>query len=312
MASYSESPEEVRGRRDLAVSVAFFLLSLVVLYLPGGVQSQIAATFRATLLRPFLFTQETLAQARLRAEEAGNLQARLDSLASQLAAQASLVDENRRLHELLELQERAPADFLPASVIRPGTPGSESVFLLDAGSEQGVQVGDPVIMREGRIGLVGVVQQVRGGSAIGLDWSHPEFRASAMTADGLVYGMVEPLRGLFREDDRLLIDGIPFYETLEVGSLITTSGLGGIYPRGIPIGVVERLYDEEGGWRTSYLLRPVVETGSVRHVLVVLGDGIPAGALELSGGGVDGTALPDTTGSPGSTVSPPADSGGSP
>jgi rod shape-determining protein MreC len=312
MASYSESPEEVRGRRDLAVAAVFFLLSLVVLYLPGGVQSQIAATFRATLLRPFLFTQETLAQARLRAEEASSLQILLDSLASQLAAQAPLVDENRRLHELLELRELAPADYLPASVIRPGTPGSESMFLLDTGSEQGVQVGDPVIMREGRIGLVGVVQQVRGGSAIGLDWSHPEFRASAMTADGLVYGIVEPLRGLFREDDRLLIDGIPFYETLEAGDLITTSGLGGVYPRGIPIGVVERLYDEEGGWRTSYLLRPVVETGSVRHVLVVLGDGIPEGVLERFGGGGDGTAASYSSGNPAPTESPPPFPGGSP
>ena len=80
MASYSESPEEARGRRELAAAAVFFLLALVVLYLPGGVQSQVAATFRAPLLRPFLFTQETLAQARLRAEEAGNLQTRLDSV----------------------------------------------------------------------------------------------------------------------------------------------------------------------------------------------------------------------------------------
>jgi rod shape-determining protein MreC len=312
MASYSESPEEARGRRELTAAVVFFLLALVVLYLPGGVQSQVAATFRATLLRPFLFTQETLAQARLRAEEAGNLQTRLDSLASKLAAQAPLVDENRRLRELLELRERAPAQFLPASVIRPGTPGSESMFLLDVGSEQGVEVGDPVIMREGRIGLVGVIQQVRRGSAIGLDWSHPDFRASAMAEDGSVYGIVEPLRGLFRENDRLLIDGIPFYEELEEGSLITTSGLGGIYPRGIPIGVVGGLYDEEGSWRTTYFLRPIVETGSVRHVLVVLGDEVPDGVLELFSGEEEGSARPDSAGGPGPNVPLPILSGGRP
>jgi rod shape-determining protein MreC len=281
MASYTDLPEEARGRRDLTVAVGFFLLSLVVLYLPGGVQSQVAASFRATVLRPFLFTQESLAQARLRAEDAGGLQARLDSLASILAAQAPLVDESRRLHELLELRQRAPEDFQPASVIRPGTQGSESMFLLDVGSEQGVQAGDPVIMREGRIGLVGVVQQVRRGSAIGVDWSHPDFRASAMTADGTVYGIVEPWRGLFREEDRLLLDGIPYYETLELGTLITTSGLGGIFPRGIPIGVVEEKAGEEGNWLKRYWLRPVVETGSVTHVLVVLGDGVPEGILEL-------------------------------
>lgn len=243
-----------------------------------------AAGFRATILRPFLLIQEVLAQARLHAEEAGGLQARLDSLAAQIVIQAPLVEENRHLHELLELRDRDPATFLPASVIRPGTPGSESMFLLDVGSEDGVRVGDPVIMRDGRIGLVGVIQQVRRGSAIGLDWSHPDFRASAMTEDGSVFGFVQPVRGLFREQDRLLLDGTPFYESLPPGTLITTSGLGGVYPRGIPIGHVESVAGEEGGWRKSYWLRPLVETGSVTHALVVLGDGIPEDILQSFGG----------------------------
>jgi rod shape-determining protein MreC len=281
MASYSDSPEEGRGRRDLTVAVVFLLLSIVVLYLPPEMQSQMAAGFRATLLRPFIAMQEGVAKARLRAEDGARLQSQLDSLASALAGQAHLVEESRRLHEILELRERAPDLLLPASVIRPGTTGSESMFLLDVGSEAGVQAGDPVIMRDGRIGLVGVIREVRRGASIGLDWSHPEFRASAMTADGSVFGMVVPHRGLFREEDRLMLDGTPYYERLEPGTQILTSGLGGIYPRGIPIGWVVELAEQENRWRKGYWLRPSVETGSVTHVLVVLGDGIPEGIMEL-------------------------------
>lgn len=281
MASYTDSPEEGRGRRDLTVALVFLFLSLVVLYLPAGLQNQVAAGLRATVLRPFIMTQEALAQARLRAEDARQLQARLDSLAALLATQAPLVEESRRLHELLELRERAPRTFLPASVIRPGTAGSESMFLLDVGSEQGVRSGDPVVMRSGRIGLLGVIQEVRRGAAIGLDWSHPEFQASAMTEDGSVYGLVEPRRGLFREEDRLLLNGTPYYERLEPGTLITTSGLGGVYPRGIPIGIVEEVAEQEGRWRKAYWLRPMVEPGSANHVLVVLGDGVAEGILDL-------------------------------
>jgi len=296
MASYSDSPDETRGRRDLTVALVFILLSLLVLYLPAGAQSQVAAVFRGSVLRPFLFTQEALARARLQAEEAGDLQSRLDSLATLVTTQAPLVEENRRLHELLNLRERAPNTFLPTSVIRPGTPGSESMFLLDVGSDQGVRAGDPVIMRSGRIGLVGVVQQVRGGSSIGIDWSHPDFRASGMTANGTVFGMVIPWRGLFREEDRLLLDGTPFYEDLEPGTLITTSGLGGIFPRGIPIGTVEGVAEEEGRWRRSYWLRPIVERGTVRHALVVVGDGSSERMMELFGS--EGTDV-DSVGTPG-------------
>ena len=281
MASFTDSPEEARGRRNLMVALAFLFLSIVVLYLPSGVQNQISAGLRATVLRPFIATQEALAQARLRAEDARRLQASLDSLAAIVASQAPLVEESRRLHQLLGLRERAPRTFLPASVIRPGTAGSESMFLLDVGSEQGVRVGDPVVMRSGDIGLVGVIQQVRRGVAIALDWSHPEFRASAMTADGEIYGMVRPWRGLFREEDRLLLDGTPYYERLEPETLITTSGLGGVFPRGIPIGTVEEVAEEEGRWRKAYWLRPAVGTGVAHHVLVVLRDTAAEGMMEL-------------------------------
>ena len=289
MAVSTDSPEEAWRRRDRTVAVGFFVLSLVILYLPAGVQGELAAALRATALRPFLLTQETLVQVRLHAEKAEVLQARLDSLAAIVTIQAPLVQENRHLHELLGLWERAPSVFLPATVIRPGTPGSESVFLLDVGSERGVKPGDAVIMRDGQIGLVGMIRQVRGGSSIGIDWSHPDFRASAMTADSSVFGIVEPWRGPFREGDRLILNGTPYHETLAAGTLITTSGLGGIFPRGIPVGVVEGVQEEEGRWRKSYWLRPVVEKGSVTHALVVRGGGAPEAIMELFGEGGSGS-----------------------
>lgn len=280
MASYTESPDEGRGRRNLTIAVTFLVLSIVVLYLPPQAQGGIAAGFRATLLRPFIITQESLAQARMRAEEAVHLQAQLDSLAAVLAGQAHLVEETQRLHELLDLREWAPEAFVPASVIRPGTAGSESMFLLDRGYTAGIRAGDPVIMRDGRIGLVGVVREVRRRTAIGIDWTHPEFRASAMSSDGRVFGIVEPHRGAFREEDRLLFNGTPFYERLEPGTPILASGLGGVYPRGIPIGWVVELAEQEGRWRKGYWLRPAVEVGSVTHVLVVVAEEIPGELLE--------------------------------
>jgi rod shape-determining protein MreC len=145
------------------------------------------------------------------------------------------------------------------------------MFLLDAGSDQGLRAGDPVLMRNGRIGLVGVIREVSPGGAIGVDWSHPDFKASAMTADGQVNGLVEPRPGLFRGASRLLLNAIPYFERLEPGTLITTSGLGGVYPRGIPIGEVLELHREEGRWLSEYWLRPIVDPAQVTHVLVVRG-----------------------------------------
>ncbi|MFC1662258.1 rod shape-determining protein MreC [Gemmatimonadota bacterium] len=283
MAKTTHSPEDGRERRELTVAVVFFLLSVVVLYLPRETQGQIAGGLRATILRPFILTQQALVQAQERAEDMARLQARLDSLATRVASQSVVAEENRRLRDLLGLTEGQEETFVPASVIRPGTAGSESVFLLDVGSEKGIRPGDPVVMRGGRLGLLGVVHQVRRGAAIGLDWSHPDFRASGMTEGGGVFGIVLSQRGAFREEDRLRLNGTPFHEEVVPGTLVATSGLGGVFPRGIPVGWVETLADTAAGWRKDYWLRPVVELGGATHALVVRGDTLVEGILRLFG-----------------------------
>ena len=296
MASYTDPPEDGRGRRDLSVAVVFLVLAVLVLYLPSGTQGQVAEALRGTVLRPFTMIQETLAQAALRAEGALTLQAKLDSLGSIVASQSTLAEENRNLRELLDIENRVPGAFVHANLIRPRTMGSGSLFLLDVGTRDGVGAGDPVLMRSGRIGLVGKVLSATPNTAVGLDWSHPDFTATAMTADGQVFGLVEPRPGTFRGGDRLLLSAIPYNERLAPGTLIITSGLGGVFPRGIPIGEVLELHQDEGQWNSEYWLRPVVHPGSVTHVLVAKADSASVAAMGVLGLAGDTLLVPGSEG----------------
>lgn len=272
--AYTPENDEAVGRRRLFVAILFVLLSLVVVNLPPEPRQRLGAALRTTVLRPFLTVQEALARARVRSTEAARLQAEVDSLVAVLSTQSAVAEENRRLRELLELSRRTGPSFVPASAMRSGTAGSESMLVLNAGSEEGIRAGSPVVVKEG---LVGVVREVREGSSIAMDWTHPDFRASGMTVDGRSFGIVEPRRGEFREGDRLLLNGIAFYTDLTRGTRVVTSGLGGVYPRGIPVGTVLELAEAEGRWRKSYWLRPAVEPGSVTHVLVAVEeDGLPS------------------------------------
>jgi rod shape-determining protein MreC len=151
------------------------------------------------------------------------------------------------------------------------------MFILAVGSREGVREGAPVVSARG---LVGVVQDVGERSARGIDWTHPDFRPSAMLADGSAFGIVENVRGAFREQDRLVLNGIAYHEAVAEGTLVLTSGLGGVYPRGIPIGSVESIAETQGEWLRSYWLRPAVEPGSVTHVLVETVSG-PRDLLDL-------------------------------
>lgn len=254
-----------RRRRDDVLAGMVILLGVVLLFVPDSVQGPIRGSLRRTVLRPFVATQAALAETPLRREDPAALQAERDSLAVLAAAQAPLAEENRRLRALLDLKPRLGESWVSASVLRLGVGPAESTFMVSAGRAEGVRVGSAVISSGG---LLGVVENVDEHTAQAIDWTHPDFRASAMTADGNVYGLVEPRRGRFREEDELRLTGAPFHSDLRPGTRVVTSGRGGIYPRGIPVGAVVGIEDADTGWRKSYLLRPAVRPESAKEIFV--------------------------------------------
>jgi rod shape-determining protein MreC len=151
------------------------------------------------------------------------------------------------------------------------------MFLLDVGALDGVAENDAVVTPDG---LLGAIRGVTPRTSVAMDWTHPDFRASAMTLDGEVLGVVEPSAGSFREEDRLLFRGVPYHTDVQVGTLVVTSGVGAVYPRGIPLGVVGELAETDAGWARSYFLEPAARPGSETHVLVL---GRPEGTeMELT------------------------------
>jgi rod shape-determining protein MreC len=269
MPNYKSNHNGSGRARSGLISLGFFVLSVVTLYLPDSSQDEVASLLRGSLLRPFILAQEGLVRRSIHAEDTEDLQRQLDSLEVVIANSNTLAEENDRLRRLLTLSNRNPAQYVAASVIRSGTPGSESMFMLDVGTRSGVTRDSPVIM--GR-GLLGVVREAQANSATAMDWTHPQFAVSAMTVDGAVYGIARATPGRFREADRLLLNGVPFRQELGPGVSLVTSGLGGVYPRGIPIGVVIEESAAEEGWQRSYWLQPFVSPGEATHANVLVPD----------------------------------------
>jgi rod shape-determining protein MreC len=245
----------------------FLAIALLLFFLPAQYQSTIRQNIRGSLFRPLTAMQVELNAKRSSGADVGIILAERDSLYALVSAQASLTEENRRLRSLLGLRARAEPHFVPAEVVRVGIAGAESTFMVNVGAEHGVVVGSPVV---GAGGLLGVIWEVDRVTAHAIDWSHPEFRVSAMAAGGEAYGLVEPRRGRFREEDLLVLTGAPFHSDVRPGSRIVTSGRGGVYPRGIPVGIVLGIEDADTGWRKSYLLRPAVRPEEVTHALVAV------------------------------------------
>jgi rod shape-determining protein MreC len=257
-----------RGRRrDAAIAGGLLLLALFLFLLPAGYQRPVRQAVRGTVLQPFLSMQAELVARRNRSVDVNELRAQRDSLAALVLAQATLAEDNRRLRSLLGLSARVESEFLPTEVIWVRLPGAESTFLLPVGERHGVYVGSTVV---GSGGLIGVVWEVDENTSQGIDWTHPEFAASAMTANGDVYGIVEPRRGRFREEDVLVMTQAPFHSDVRPGTRVVTSGRGLVHPRGVPLGTVVGIEEADTGWRKSYLLQPAMRPESATHALVAI------------------------------------------
>ncbi|MBA2571923.1 MAG: hypothetical protein H0V06_02675 [Gemmatimonadetes bacterium] len=211
--------------------------------------------------------QQATADREGRFADPARLRAERDSLAVYLVGQSNLASENLRLRTLLGLRERVPYSFVPAEIKRLGGIDQRGAFFLTAGARQGVQPGYTIIAAGG---LVGQVRDSDPGMAHGIDWTHTDFRASAMTTDGETYGIVEP-RTTRAGEQVLALTGTAAHTELRPGTLIVTSGQGGVYPRGIPIGRVLQTEkdDQATDWRRSYLLRPLVSPTAMDYVLVL-------------------------------------------
>ena len=279
MAGQSRDSGEGR-RRDFLLTAGVILGSLIVLNLPPGPQRSMRLLLRETVLSPLLDINGAITRMRERALDFNVLRAQMDSVAALVAQRRTLAEENRQLREALALREREGSRVRAVTVVRTGTPGTESVFLVDAGAAEGIRAFNAVATEAG---LLGQVQEVYSGRAVAIDWSHPDFRVSAMTPDGRAHGLVEAVRGAFREQDRLILRGTAFLSDLAPGEELLTSGRGGTFPRGIRIGWVAGPAEASAGWSRSYYVDPAVYPGAATHALVYL-DRIADPVVADSGG----------------------------
>lgn len=265
------------SRADTALVATCALLALLATVLPLPIRDAIASSLRRTLVAPLLALQERAERARTAFAERDAVAARLDSLVLRNAELGKMAQENVQLRGLLSLARQLQWGFVPAEALHGQGLGDEHVLLLTKGENAGVRMRSGVVAPDG---LVGQVTTVDPRSSLAILWTHPDFRASAMSADGSAFGIVRPHLG--DESGRSLLElrGVAFRDALEPGTLITTSGLGGVYPRGIPIGVVLRDIKTNEVWSRAYLLRPAVYPPDVSNVMILSPQRVAEGAMD--------------------------------
>ena len=262
------------SRVDVIVLVTAALLALVARGLPPNLRDPVASSMRRTFLAPLVMLQERAEASRRSLLLDAERTAIRDSVALRAMAVSSLESENDRLRQLIGLGARVRWGFVPAEAIHGRGVRDVTTMTLTAGSNAGVRGLSPVISPEGVVGTVSNVDPTMSEAMI---WTHPDFRVSAMSEDGSAFGIVQAHAPSATTGYLMEMRGIPFRSQLKPGQLIVSSGLGGVWPRGIPIGTVLSEISTAEGWARTYLLKPVVSPADVGAVMILKSDRVTKG-----------------------------------
>jgi len=188
--------------------------------------------------------------------EAAFLQQRIDQLEEQAL-------ETRRLQGLLAMRETWRADYLAARVVGKDATNWFKTILIDRGSRSGLRRNLPVVAPDG---LVGRVVEVTPSTAKVQLITDPVSAAGALMQRTRVTGIVSG-----HLDAGLRIRYLPLLADVAAGDEVVTSGMGGVFPKGIPVGRVISVERKSGALFQEAALQPKVDLGRLEEVLILMG-----------------------------------------
>lgn len=172
--------------------------------------------------------------------------------------------ENARLRRLLVLRDRLPLATVAGEVIGREAGGWVRALTVNRGRGDGIVQQTPVIVPDG---LVGRVVQVHRGAAVIQLLNDPASTVGSVVQRTRTAGLVEGDAGGAVRFKFMARDGA----SVAPGDLVVTSGLGTLFPKGLPVGRVVRIEDKGSALFHFAVLAPAVDFSRVEEVLLVTG-----------------------------------------
>lgn len=204
-------------------------------------------------------------------EENKKLRSQIDELAQDKVRLSTLEDENKALKKDLKLQATLTDYQTVTAVVISRSPTSwQSQLVINEGSTAGLKKGMPVLAGEGMIGRISEVNTNNAKVALVSDTSETadRFAIAVKTANGSsVNGIVT---GFDKEKNQLIMGQVTSTSDIKKGDVVSTSGLGGIIPKGLYVGKVTRITTDDYGLSKRVYIEPSADLGNIPTVTVAI------------------------------------------
>lgn len=171
--------------------------------------------------------------------------------------------ENSTLKEYLNLTEQYKSfETIPAYIINKDISNYSAIFVINVGSENGVKENMTVIAAEGLVGHVISVTKDTAKVQTIIDTSNVVSATLENSKDNVICrGTLNgrELKATYISTDTVLTDGEKLY----------TSGMGGIYPKGIYIGIIKKINNTKNITDRSFIAESAVDFENLETVLVI-------------------------------------------
>jgi len=266
--------------RGFVLWVVLAAVLLTVLNLPGPVSREAKAIFRegvVPLQRALSTFSRKISHGFTSVRGIGDLvdqnqlmSAELVHLRNEVRDLQLLETENCELRKQLQFIERSPRKLISCEVIARDISGWWQTIRLSKGASEGVAPDMAVVTLDGLIGKI-----ISGSSRTAdvLLISDPSCKVSAQIVRTGSFGV---LRGTGGSGSRRPVCAMEFINknlTIQEGDEVVTSGLGGVFPKGLLIGYVERIYPDDTGLFQRADVLPKADLDVLDYVFVVAEEG---------------------------------------
>ncbi len=195
-----------------------------------------------------------------------NLRNKLQELENSVLDNNALHAENQTLKSHINLSDNYP-DYkvIVADIISRSVTAWEATYIINAGEKQGITAGMTVIAKDGLVGIVNSVTDNTAKVISILDAGNSISARVTRTRDEVV------CRGTMSllENNEMKIMNIPLDIALIEGDKIETSGMGGVYPKGISIGKVTKTIDKKNPLEDEAIIKTYVDFDKLETVAVI-------------------------------------------
>lgn len=247
-------------RHGIVAFVFFLVLGLLMRQAPVPIRESVVSTALSSLYFPAQRIVSAMGHYKSIAQENEQLKEENARLRQETFHAREGLQELARLHTLVRFDDKWDYPIVTARVVGHNPGRFLTTMVINRGVEHGVKENMPVFSMNGLVGKISKSTKNHSRVQLLVD---PNLKLSVMDRRTRVVGFLESM------DGRRLTAMIPTHAGVHAGDTLVTSGLGGIFPKGIPVGTVKEIRKSDLDVMCQMEVNPFQEFSILEEVFVM-------------------------------------------